>query len=57
MKPLFASALALIAGALPALAHTDHALPVHAHPHGAELLLAIPVVVVLGAAAYLYARR
>lgn len=57
MKTVLTSALVLIGGVLPALAHGDAGTPVHAHPHGAELLLALPLLAVAGMAAYLYARR
>lgn len=46
MKTLTALA-ALVTGvaALPAAAHDGHGLPLHAHPHGAELTLIVPALV------------
>ena len=57
MKALFASVAALIGATLPAMAHTDSALPLHAHPHGSELLLALPLIAAAGIGIYLLTRR
>lgn len=55
MKYLAAAAAAL--AALPAAAHTDPGLPLHVHPHGGELILIIPAVLVAVAGVLLYIRR
>jgi hypothetical protein len=42
--------------ALPAAAHEGGHLPVHMHPHGTELLLALTVAIAVGVGLYLKRR-
>lgn len=55
MKYLAAAAASL--AALPAAAHQDGHLPVHLHPHGSELTLIVPAVLVVGLGLFMIARR